>query len=122
MDHRYLATDLATASPEAIVSRLLSRAVQSARDARSSPPGAERTRLLKRSLDILAELRRALDFARGGEIAFNLERLYEFATERLLRAGVSSAAQEIDDALGALMPIAEAFSDIAHGAREGAAT
>lgn len=121
MDTRYLATDLATASPEAIVSRLLSRAVQSARDARSSPAGADRTRQLKRSLDILAELRRALDFARGGEIAFNLERLYEFATERLLRAGVSSAAQDIDEALGALTPVAEAFSEIAHGAREGAA-
>jgi flagellar protein FliS len=121
MDHRYLATDLATASPEAIVARLLMRAVQSARDARGAPVGAERTRQLRRSLDILAELRRALDFTRGGEIAFNLERLYEFASERLLRAGVSNAAQEFDEALGALMPIAEAFSALAHGSRERAA-
>jgi flagellar protein FliS len=109
---RYLTIDVGTASPEAIVTRLLARAVQSARDAREAPAGPERTRRLTRSLDILEELRSALDFSRGGDVARNLDRLYAFAAERLLRASVSSAVREIDEALVALEPIAEAFAAI----------
>lgn len=113
MEHGYLATDIATSRPEQLVSRLLARALQSARDAREAPAGPERSRRLMRSLDILAELRGALDFTLGGEIAQNLDRLYEFAAERLVCAGLPGAATEIDEALAVLAPIADAFAAVA---------
>jgi flagellar protein FliS len=115
VENRYLATDIATARPEQLVSRLLARALQSARDARTAPAGPERSRRLTRSLDILAELRNALDFAAGGEIAQNLDRLYEFAAQRLVNAGLPGAASEIDEALAAIEPIAEAYARLASG-------
>ncbi len=117
MESRYLSIDVRTAPPGALVSRLLARAVQSARDAQHAPAGADRTRRLARSLDILSELRRSLNFEAGGEIARNLDRLYEFAAERLVRAGVSGADREIEEALKALEPIAEAFGEISSSAR-----
>jgi flagellar protein FliS len=113
---RYLAIDVRTASPAALVSRLLARAVQSARDARGDPAGALRGRHLARALDILSELRRALDFEAGGEIAHNLDRLYAFAAERFVRAGLPGASGEIDEALQALEPIAEAYGELSRGA------
>jgi flagellar protein FliS len=109
--------DTRTASPELLVARLLARAVRSVRDARDAPAGAERTTRLRRALDILAELRRALDFGRGGQIAFNLDRLYEYASDRLLHAGVSQTPAPIDEALAALAPLAEAWSELTAGAR-----
>jgi flagellar protein FliS len=109
--------DTRTASPELLVARLLVRAVRSMQDAREAPAGAERTTRLRRVLDILAELRRALDFGRGGEIAFNLDRLYEYASDRLLRAGVSQTPEPIDEALAALAPLAEAWSELSASAR-----
>ena len=113
MEARYLAIDVSTAPPLSLVARLLARSLQHLRDARGAQSAAARTRALSRALDILGELRRALDFEAGGEVARNLDRLYDFATERLVLAGVSANAGEIDQALEALTPIAEAFSQLA---------
>jgi flagellar biosynthetic protein FliS len=109
----YLAVDVRTATPAALVSRLLARLVACAQEARALEAGAARTRLLTRALDILAELRRALDFSQSAEIAGRLERLYEFAADRLLSAASTRERAAIDEALAALVPIAEAFASVA---------
>ena len=113
MGHRYLQIDLATARPEALVARLLQRALEKAREAHARSDGAPRVRALAQSIDILAELRRALDLQAGGELAANLERLYDFATDRLISAGATRASGTIEEAIRALEPIVEAFSAIA---------
>ncbi len=121
MGHRYLQIDLATARPETLVARLLQRALEKAREAHARSDGAARVRddsaarvrALAQSIDILAELRRALDLQAGGELAANLERLYDFATDRLISAGATRASGTIEEAIRALEPIVEAFSAIA---------
>jgi flagellar protein FliS len=58
---------------------------------------------------ILVELQVTLDRERGGELADNLARLYEYCTERLLAANLSKDAAELDDAEGVVREIREAW-------------
>jgi flagellar protein FliS len=111
---RYLHIDLMTSRAEVLVARLFAKALACVRAAGSGEADAPaRLRDLRRALDILAELRSALDLAAGGEIAHNLDRLYEFASERLMRAAVGFANGPIDDALRVLEPLAEAWHELA---------
>jgi flagellar protein FliS len=112
----YLAIDVTTAPPIALVSRLFARMLQHLRVAHASEPSAERTRSLSRALAILTELRSTLDFAAGGELARNLERLYDFAAQRISFAAASGTAPEVQEALAALEPIASAFAELASSA------
>ncbi len=113
MGHRYLEMEIATARPEALVARLLQRTLDKVREALARGDGVARMRALGQAIDILAELRRALDLQAGGELAANLDRLYEFAADRLMRAGVTRESGALEDALRALEPIVEAFATIA---------
>lgn len=113
MGHRYLEMEIATARPEALVARLLRRTLDKVREALARGDGVARMRALGQAIDILAELRRALDLQAGGELAANLDRLYEFAADRLMSAGVTRERGALEDALRALEPIVEAFAAIA---------
>lgn len=112
MGHRYLEMEIATARPEALVVRLLQRALDKVREALARGDVA-RMRALGQAIDILAELRRALDLQAGGELAANLDRLYEFAADRLISAAVTRESGALEEALRALEPIMEAFAAIA---------
>jgi flagellar protein FliS len=106
--------DLMTARAEVVLARLFAKALACARSACAAGRDAPgRLADLRRALDILAELRAALDLAAGGEIAHNLDRLYEFASDRLMRAAVGLANAPIEDALRVLEPLAEAWSELA---------
>ena len=114
MGRGYLDMDLLTARAEVVLARLFAKALTCARAAAATngDPGA-RLRELQRTIDILAELRTALDLAAGGEIARDLDRLYEFASDRLMRAAGDAGADSIDEALRVLEPLAEAFCELA---------
>jgi flagellar protein FliS len=84
---RYREMDLMTARPEVLLSRLLARAVSRAElGARAIDAGnwVEVAQSLGSVQAIVAELRESLDPA-GGEVAANLDRLYTYCQEELLR-------------------------------------
>jgi len=115
---RYLQLDIETTRPEVVVSRLYQKALQCMRAARSTE-GSDRlarTRSLRRSLDIVAELRSSLDLEVGGEVAGNLDRLYDFVSDRLMLAGVEPDDAPIEEALSVLEPLADAWGTLASGA------
>ena len=120
MGQRYLQLDIETARPEILVDKLFQKALQCTRSARHSetPDDDIRVRSLRRSLDIVSELRGSLDLEVGGEIGENLDHLYEFVTSRLMLASVESDDTKIDEALRVLEPLAEAWSEIASKPRE----
>lgn len=61
---------------------------------------------------IVSELQATLDMERGGEIAIQLNRLYDFMLLRLTEANAGRSAQHIDDATGVLATITEGFRAI----------
>lgn len=123
MGNRYLQMDVATARPEVLVARLLGRAVSCIQQARSVDPAAgngERARSLSKAIDVIAELRSSLDMERGGEVASNLDALYEFVNHRLLAASIDSGPQPLDEALRPLEIVSSAWQEMMGLAAEGA--
>ena len=89
----YQTQSVATATPAQLVTMLYDRALVAigrvrAQD-RSQPGAIEAINVeLQRAQDIVTELQLALDHQHGGEIAQNLDLLYDFCLDRLLQANM----------------------------------
>lgn len=67
---------------------------------------------ISKSMNIIAGLADSLDMEKGGEIAINLGKLYEFVNMRLLSANVNNDPVMLDDALRVLNELREAWVGI----------
>ena len=65
-----------------------------------------------KSLAILHALQSCLDFDKGGEIAENLFRLYEFARQQLLASFRTGNAERVDAAIFSLSEIRDAWNSM----------
>lgn len=102
--------DVATASPEALVMKLMDRALFHLRVVEKSQSSTEeRCNALAKALAIVTELRNVLDLERGGEIANNLDALYEFVIDRLVQANLRGSDQPAVEARRVLEPLAEGW-------------
>lgn len=66
-----------------------------------------------KALRIIEALMLGLDTERGGEIAGNLERIYDYASRRLLQANVDNDAAVLDEVSSLLREIKLAWDGIA---------
>ena len=64
---------------------------------------------IARAQAILAELRSSLDHEQGGEVAENLERLYEFMQRHLTLGLISRSGTHVEQVLRPLQTIREGF-------------
>jgi len=74
-----------------ILYRLAIDAVESARDAHAEGDVLSRGRYVLKAFDVLVELQNSLDFEKGGEIARNYARIYDYCQRRVL-AGHTTAS------------------------------
>ena len=51
---------------------------------------AERVKYINKTLAIVDELQNSLDFNRGGDIARNLDRIYDYLSNELMKAGMKN--------------------------------
>ena len=72
----------------------------------------EKSKAISKSLNIITGLAYALDMEKGGEIAINLGKLYEFVNMRLLNANVNNDPVMLDEALRVLNELREAWVGI----------
>lgn len=68
---------------------------------------------VKRALDIINYLDNALDFEKGGEIATNLSRLYDYVRDVLGKANIYADPAGIQAAIAVLQPLYEGWQLIA---------
>ena len=116
-DRTYLATQVLTAPPQALVLMLYDGALRETARARSIDPsrpgGREQLhKALTRAQDFIRELLLALDHERGGELAGQLAGLYLFCQERLIQANVKADPSLCDDVLRVLKPLRDAWAQI----------
>ncbi|MBK3331859.1 flagellar export chaperone FliS [Persephonella atlantica] len=64
---------------------------------------------LTKVTDAIAILQASLDMEKGGEIAQNLSRLYDFCIEELLKANANNQIQHIKNVIEVIQPIYEGF-------------
>ncbi len=71
--------------------------------------------------DILCELQNALDFERGGDIAKNLDALYNYIRRRIVQADQGKDLRALDEVLGMLSELKSAWEQAFHSLERKAA-
>ncbi|MFW6386523.1 MAG: flagellar export chaperone FliS [Bacillota bacterium] len=70
---------------------------------------------LKKCHDIINELKATLDFEKGGEIAENLDSLYDFMNRQLINANLHSDPEEVQVVEELMEELLEAWENIVAG-------
>jgi flagellar protein FliS len=96
------------ASPHRLIQMLmeggLTRIAQ-ARGAMERQQTAMKGELIGKAIGIIGGLRASLDLQQGGELAANLDSLYQYMVSRLLEANVKNDAAQLDEVAGLLRDV-----------------
>lgn len=107
-----------TASPEKLVKLLYEGAIKNLEKSRAALSdeatrrSAETGTSLGKALGILGELRAALDPAAGGQIARDLDRLYEYSLDQIGQSNLSRTPAGVNNALQVLRTLKEGWDAI----------
>lgn len=108
---------LSDASPHRLIQMLmeggLSRLAQ-ARGAMQHGQVAAKGELISKAIGIIGGLREGLNLQSGGEIAANLDRLYEYMISRLVEANLSNDVALIDEVAGLLRNVKSGWDAISY--------
>jgi flagellar protein FliS len=118
----YRRTDVVTADPKKLVIMCYEGALHSLKTARVKYANQEyeaKGKAIQNALDILNELRAALDFEKGGGIAHNLESLYSFWITHIVRADQNRDLRALDQVANMLEEIKSALEEAYYGPQEG---
>ncbi|MBK6732613.1 MAG: flagellar protein FliS [bacterium] len=121
---RYRETDLGTMTRERMVVLLYEKSISDLEEALRCLETGDRsgfTKKVNHSQRIVAELRGALDHATGGDIARNLEAIYDFIFREHLSLLVDRDARRARSCIDVLTPLLEAWRQIPNGTAEAAA-
>lgn len=100
------------ASPHRLVYLLLDGALSRlalARSAMETSDAAQKGRMIGSAMSIVSALRSNLDVGAGGQIAVNLESLYDYMNRRLLDASVRNERAAVDEVIGLVRELASAW-------------
>ena len=70
--------------------------------------------MISKAIGIIGGLREGLDLQQGGELAENLDRLYEYMVSRLLEANSANDADMLDEVAGLLRNVKSGWDAISH--------
>ncbi len=119
--NRYRQTDVITADPKRLVLLCYEEAIRSLHLAKANYEGKEyekKGKAVQKALDLISELREALDFERGGEIAKHLDGIYGFITAHILKADVRKELKGFDQAAAMLEDLRSAWEEAFYGRQE----
>lgn len=112
----YRSNEISDASPVRAVAILYDRAIEALNQAIRGIEKRDvnhRWKNNRKATDILISLNNCLDHDKGGEIAVNLARLYDFMIMRLMRVDVNNDVQAARDVIGLLEPLRKSWHELA---------
>lgn len=122
----YQQTNAATAVMDASPHQLTQLLLKAAMDKLSVAVGAVerndiqlRVASIARAIDIVMELKSTLDVEKGGDVAAELDRLYQFVLDQLLDANLQSDPSKLQAAREIIVTIHEAWVQIAPSRGDG---
>ena len=71
-----------------------------------------RSKHLSRSLSLIYALQKSLDFEKGGDLALNLYRLYEYSRLKIIDSSKTGAAEDLEVAIKSLEEISGAWRNV----------
>jgi flagellar protein FliS len=116
-----LKQDISTADPHRLTLMLMQGALDRLAYAKGAMARKEyeaKADFLSKATAILINLRDTIDFETGGEISQNLYALYDYMIEQIGNAHIQNRPELIDEAIGLLLPIKEAWLQIPQSAKE----
>lgn len=111
----YKRVDLESAPKSQILDRLFERFQRDLDDARRAIAGKDikaKAAAIDHALQIVSELRAALDHAASPELCANLTALYDFVMDRLTRASMAMQVPPLDEAGNVMTEIGAAFRQV----------
>ncbi len=106
-----------TSSPSKLIALLYDKAIVSLKEAVQAIEDGQIERRWKantKAIEIITHLANTLDHEGGGEIASNLDRLYEFMLQRLLNVDLKNDAQAATEVIKLLQPLRDSWHQLAH--------
>lgn len=113
----YLETRIKTAGPlelTAIMYDVLVSSLERAARAIEDHDVEGRVRAVNRAVSALVELRCALDFDRGGEMAVSLDRLYSYGLSTVTQSPVDQKAEDLVKLQSVFAPLRDAWQQASH--------
>ncbi len=120
----YLATQVSTSSQGDLLIMLYDTAVKQLRQAIEKMRAGDvagKGVLISKAINIISELQESLNKERGGDISKNLFQLYFFCNARLLKANLKMDQQMVEEVIGILTGLRQAFAQIIPTAATGVA-
>ena len=117
--------DVASASPHRLIQMLLEGALEKIAIARGHMARgeiAQKGKAISWAIDIVEGLRSSLDHEAGGELASNLDALYNYMGVALLQANKENSTEKLDEVSSLLKNIKSAWDAIATDPVVGAAS
>jgi len=114
----YQRNAILTASPEKLVKMMYEAAIKHLEKCRTgladpaTSHSAEVGESFSKAIGIVGELRASLDQPAGGEVARDLDRLYEFCLDQITGANSSRTAEGVEHALEILRTLQEGWNAI----------
>lgn len=112
-------TGIEDASPHRIVQMLLEGALERIAKAKgymSNNKVAEKGEAIGKAISIVNGLRSSLDMSAGGEVASNLDALYEYIENALLTANMNNDIEKLNEVGGLLIQVKSSWDAIAEQA------
>ena len=112
---------VASADPQGLVLMLMNGALERIAKARgciANKAYAEKAQLIHRTVAIIDELRNSLNLQAGGELAKNLDDLYEYMCRQLLKSTVENNAAPLDEVTKLLTQIRDAWAQLPQQGRK----
>lgn len=117
----YKRVDVETASQGKLIVMLFNGAIQRAEEAKRQMQNGGRTQTIHdnliRAQEIITELRGALDMTTG-EIAQNIDRIYEYILHLLIRANIDKNIDRIDECIGHMTVMRDTWKEVFEKAAE----
>lgn len=114
----YLSTQVSTATQGDVLLMLYDTAIKHlklAKEKMAERDFAGKGMLITKAIEIVSELHECLNKERGGEVAKNLSQVYFFCNTKLLQANMEMNPDKLDDVVGILSGLRQAFSQIIPG-------
>ncbi len=121
----YRKTDVITADPKRLVIMCYEEAIRNLNLAALMYPVNDfetKGKAIQKALEIISELREALDFERGGPIAASLETLYTFMTSYIIKSDQARNTKGLQQVASMLDQLKSAWEKIFFGSQEEAST
>ncbi|MDK9700650.1 MAG: flagellar export chaperone FliS [bacterium] len=111
----YLNTDAQTTDQLRLIVLMYDATIRYLREARGAVERNDRlssAKALEKARATVSELRATLDLKQGGEIAFNLVKLYNYVSTEILLANVESDIQRVDNVIKILSNLREGWVEL----------